>query len=285
MLNQLDILIGFAVVMAVVSLLITLITQMVSAALGLRGKYLADALEAMIHKIDPTIGEDLHGLGKDLARWILTHPVLSDSLLLSRPMFWDNWPIIGWIRERWKTASAIRSDELFQVLQDVAGTTPEKALNRLQELRAIAGKAWAAVSHDGNKSKDDEANRAKRASLAEELKEQAREKRDQEQKAMEQAQAAVEAPPSPAIEQQTAGKFDWVQALQSATKQRIQAVEIADKAGASVDDLKSAKRFANEMSMRAAAANVLFRLYRRPEASESASPAIDLSAIQKLINK
>ena len=287
MLNQLDILIGFAVVMAVVSLLITLVTQMVSAALGLRGKYLADALEVMIHKIDPTISEDIHGLGKDLARWILTHPVLSDSLLLSRPRFWDNWLIIGWIRERWKVASAIRSDELFQVLQDVAGTSPEKALIRLQELREIAAKAWSAVSHDRdkNKDKDDEAHRATRASHAEELKEQAREKYDLEKRAMDEAQVAVAAMPGSATEDQTAEKPDSLGALQWATKQRIQAVEIADKAAAGVDDLKRAKRFANEMSMRAAAASVLFRLYRRPEASKPASPMIDLSALQQLTSK
>src|SRR6266436_5213014 len=129
MLNQLDILIGFAVVMAVVSLLITLVTQMVSAALGLRGKYLAEALEAMIHKIDPTISEDIKDLGKNLAKWILSHPVLSDSLLLAGPRPWDNWPVVGWIRARWKVASAIRADELFKVLQDVSGTTPDKALH------------------------------------------------------------------------------------------------------------------------------------------------------------
>jgi hypothetical protein len=76
MLNQLDVLIGFAVVMAVVSLLITLVTQMVSAALGLRGKYLAEALEAMIHKIDPTISEEISDLGRNLAGWILTHPLV-----------------------------------------------------------------------------------------------------------------------------------------------------------------------------------------------------------------
>jgi hypothetical protein len=184
-------------------------------------------------------------------------------------------------------ASAIRSDELFQVLQDVAGTSPEKALIRLQELRAIAAKAWAGVSDDGdkNKNKDDEANRAKRATLARELKEQAREKQDLEQRGIEEAQVAIGAAPGSATEDHAAEKLDGLQAVQWVTKQRIQAVEIADKAAASVNDLKMAKRFANEMSMRAAAANVLFRLYRKPEASKPAAPAIDLSAVQQLIKK
>lgn len=78
MLKQLDTLIGFAVVMSVVSLLITIVTQTLSALLGLRGKNLADALEAMICMIAPTITSQS---AKDLVMKVLTHPVISDSVL------------------------------------------------------------------------------------------------------------------------------------------------------------------------------------------------------------
>ena len=53
MLQQLDTLKGFSVVMSIVSLLITIITQMISSLLGLRGSNLADGLEAMVYRIDP----------------------------------------------------------------------------------------------------------------------------------------------------------------------------------------------------------------------------------------
>jgi hypothetical protein len=75
MLRQLDTLIGFVVVMSIVSLMITIITQIVSSALGLRGQNLADALEAMIHKIDPEIGQHI---ANGLVNEVLTRPVISD---------------------------------------------------------------------------------------------------------------------------------------------------------------------------------------------------------------
>jgi hypothetical protein len=111
--EQLDTLIGFATVMSVVSLLITTITQMVSAALGLRGKNLTDALQAMFYKIDSTVNQQVGDLAKKLSDEVLTQGILSDSALSMS----KNWPTI------WKRASAIRHDELFMVLKDIAGTT------------------------------------------------------------------------------------------------------------------------------------------------------------------
>jgi hypothetical protein len=110
MLKQLDAFIGLVVVMSVLSLLITAATQLVSAVLGLRGKNLADALEAMIHKIDPEFDSQVRGLSRQLVDHILTHPVISDSALsMSAP--WTT---------TWKRASAIRSNELYEILQDIA---------------------------------------------------------------------------------------------------------------------------------------------------------------------
>ena len=106
MLKQLDILIGFAVVMSVVSLLITIITQIVSSLLGLRGRNLADALEAMAQRIDPDIDKEVKGLAKKLADQVLTHPAISDSALSIA----KKWPVT------WKRASAIRPDELLEIL-------------------------------------------------------------------------------------------------------------------------------------------------------------------------
>jgi hypothetical protein len=112
MLRQLDTLIGFVIVMLLASLLVTIITQIVSSALGLRGRNLADALVAMICKIDPDIKLQLATM---LIDKVLTHPVISDSVLSMSSK--KKWPI------GWKRATAIRPDELVQILKDIAGTT------------------------------------------------------------------------------------------------------------------------------------------------------------------
>ena len=76
MLNTIDTVIAFAVIMTVLSLLITLGVQMVSATLSLRGKNLANALALTFQTIDPSIGKYAHSL----AAQILRDPIFSDSL-------------------------------------------------------------------------------------------------------------------------------------------------------------------------------------------------------------
>jgi hypothetical protein len=77
MLNTLDTVIAFAVIMTVLSLLITIVVQMVSATLSLRGKNLANALALTFQTIDPNIGKHAYSL----AAQILRDPIFSDSLL------------------------------------------------------------------------------------------------------------------------------------------------------------------------------------------------------------
>ncbi len=286
MLNQLDILIGFAVVMAMVSLLITILTQMVSAALGLRGKYLADALEAMIHKIDPTISEQVDELGKDLAlgnklaRWVLTHPVLSDSLLLTRPRIWDKFPPLAWLRERWKIASAVRTDELFQVLQDIAGTSPDKAMARQQVLEKVANAARAAIG-----------NEQMRVQLSAEMSEIAQNTLAAEATAKQVAvDAATKAQFTPEPDAKVAAIQRAAHAnvvAQEAAKLRIQAMEIADKAEKAIKGVAQARRFADETAMRAAAARILAGLYVPAELDPAIPniPMIDASGAKQLLEK
>jgi hypothetical protein len=76
MLNTIDIAIAFAVIMTVLSLLITIVVQMVSTAFSLRGKNLANALALTFQTIDPKIGEHAHSL----AAQILRDPIFSDSV-------------------------------------------------------------------------------------------------------------------------------------------------------------------------------------------------------------
>jgi len=135
MLQQLDTLIGFAVVMSVVSLLITIITQMISSLLGLRGYNLADALEAMLQKIVP----DLDGkIRKQLVDHVLTRPMLSDSMLSMSENSWDKIPVLAWFRKRWKRASAIRPEEVLEALKDVAKVAPDQAKAQLDALQKAA---------------------------------------------------------------------------------------------------------------------------------------------------
>jgi hypothetical protein len=134
MLKQLDTLIGFAVVMLVVSLLITIVTQMVSSFLGLRGKNLADALRVMIFKIAPDVTPEN---AQALAKHVLTHCTISDSAMSMASKWWDKVPILKWLRQRWKTASAIRPEELYDLLREMksgvlanAGFNPAPASNQ-----------------------------------------------------------------------------------------------------------------------------------------------------------
>ena len=76
MLHTLDIVIGFALIMTVLSLFITILVQMVSTGLALRGKNLANALSLTFQTIDPKIGEQAHSL----AAQILRDPIFSDSI-------------------------------------------------------------------------------------------------------------------------------------------------------------------------------------------------------------
>ena len=66
MLSTLDTVIAFAVIMTVLSLLITIIVQMVSAAFSLRGKNLANALALTLQTVDLTIGGHAYSLAASI---------------------------------------------------------------------------------------------------------------------------------------------------------------------------------------------------------------------------
>ena len=99
--------------MAVASLLITIVTQMISTILGMRGRNLAAALEVMMVTLDPGIKVQFAGAAKRLANAVLTNPAISDSALSA------GWKWFLWLRR----ATAIRSDELISVLEQIAGTS------------------------------------------------------------------------------------------------------------------------------------------------------------------
>lgn len=75
MLQSLDTVIGFVVIMTITSLFVTIVVQMCSAALSLRGKNLANALALTFQTIEPSLGKKAH----QLAARVLCDPLLSDS--------------------------------------------------------------------------------------------------------------------------------------------------------------------------------------------------------------
>lgn len=148
MLEKLDTLIAFAVVMLGVSLLITILTQIVSTALGLRGSNLLWGLETLFQELAP--GLEKAGLTPTaLAHEILRDPLISDSTF-SRvekmkwigPLvgFFCRMPLAGRLIDRWRHATAIRPDELVRMIQRKAADsgTPANISEALTQMLEAA---------------------------------------------------------------------------------------------------------------------------------------------------
>jgi len=113
-LEYLDTVIAFAVVMLGVSLLITILTQMVSALFGLRGTNLLWGLKTLFQSVDPRIATH--------AEAVLRDPLISDSAFSK----FKGLPVIGWLLKRWKLASALRPEELVRALSKVSADLKTK---------------------------------------------------------------------------------------------------------------------------------------------------------------
>jgi hypothetical protein len=109
MLAYLDTLIGFAVVMLGASLVITILTQMISALFSHRGANLRWGLETMFQNLPdcPLLKVNAVNIAKD----VLTHPLISDSIFSLKPK---------WLSDRIRLAKAIDPDELVVILKDLA---------------------------------------------------------------------------------------------------------------------------------------------------------------------
>ena len=105
MLDSLDTLIAFILIMLVVSLLITIAVQMAASLLNLRGLNLAYGLKRTFTVIVPDSDEN----AKKLVDFILTGQFLSDSFL-------PDWRVL----KPWRHATAIRPEEVFDAIQRIA---------------------------------------------------------------------------------------------------------------------------------------------------------------------
>jgi hypothetical protein len=142
MLVYLDTLIGFSVVMLLVSLLITILTQMVSALVNHRGSNLRWGLKTLFEHIDPALFPQLAANANRLAHEVLTHPLISDSWFSSleavRRLL--QIPVVKTVLGRIELASAIRPVELTNILRQLAASSAQPGL-----LKDLAAADWAAL--------------------------------------------------------------------------------------------------------------------------------------------
>jgi hypothetical protein len=119
-LERLDTIIAFLVILAGVSLLVTVLTQAISAFLGLRGTNLRWGIETLLTELDPS----LKAYAATITERVLHHRLISDSTLSMMGLK---------LLDRWKLATAIRKEELIEILQSLARPA------ELGELRESAG--------------------------------------------------------------------------------------------------------------------------------------------------
>ena len=127
MLAYLDTAIGFVVVMLVISLLITILTQMVSSLINHRGSNLLWGLKTIFANINPHAYPQLSAQAETVAREVLTHCLLSDSWFsgnLVAQWFAARIPLLDKLFKRFQLASAIRPSELAHILAHIASALP-----------------------------------------------------------------------------------------------------------------------------------------------------------------
>ena len=121
MLDSLDTLLAFTLIFTVVSLLITIVVQMITSFLNLRGRNLAWGIAEAFEAIAPGLEAKKDTGAKSLADHLLKDDLLSDSQI---------W--------KWTyRTNAVRADELFDLLHRIATgkktktgdkTTPEEEI-------------------------------------------------------------------------------------------------------------------------------------------------------------
>jgi hypothetical protein len=130
-LQYLDTIIAFSVVLLGLSLLITILNQMISTLFGYRGTNLLWGVEKVLTTIDPTLTDK----ARDMAHKVLTEPIISDSLF-SR---FKDVPILKTISSRWRIASAISAQDLVHGLKKIAADLQAQDPTTANALNAMLG--------------------------------------------------------------------------------------------------------------------------------------------------
>lgn len=145
MLDNLEMLIAFAVVMLGLSLIITILTQMMAALLGSRGTNLRWGLTQLLNAVHPEFARSTGAIVDK----VLTDSLATDSVFAR---FQTKAPLLS----RWRLASTIRVEEVVGILERLsAGTTPLPAGNEPpanytleQAMATMARDARAKAGHD-----------------------------------------------------------------------------------------------------------------------------------------
>jgi hypothetical protein len=142
MLLYLDTLIGFSVVMLLISLLITILTQMVSSLVNHRGSNLRWGLKTLFEHVDPALYPKLAANANRLAHEVLRHSLISDSWFseLKAVRWLQKVPVVNAVLGRAQLASAIRPAELTNILRQIAATSGKPGV--LEKLEDVD---WAAL--------------------------------------------------------------------------------------------------------------------------------------------
>jgi hypothetical protein len=133
MLESIDTLIAFTLIMLVVSLIITVCVQMMSGLINLRGRNLAKGLGEAFKTVVPGMDDR----AKALARHILQGPLISESSF-------KHWPPC------WRIATAVRPDEVFDAIHRIAigkREAPAEMVATARRLLAGLGVDEAALTH------------------------------------------------------------------------------------------------------------------------------------------
>src|SRR5207248_5708914 len=93
MFQHLDFVIAFVLLMLVVSLFITAATQVVVSLLGLRGANLRRSLVDLLETAYPD--QEARHWAKEIARRVLRHPTISDSIFSRFRLRADRLPLIS----------------------------------------------------------------------------------------------------------------------------------------------------------------------------------------------
>src|SRR5579883_1746844 len=149
MLTYLDTAIGFMVVMLAVSLLITTLTQMVSAMVNHRGSNLQWGLKTLFANIDPGKFPTIAKQADQLSREVLSHCLISDSWFSGNKVAEDlaeKHPLLKQWFNRFKLASAIRPSELANILSALAATKTLQATDAPADEAAVLKKVAQEIS-------------------------------------------------------------------------------------------------------------------------------------------
>ncbi len=134
MIQYLDTIIAFVVVMLGLSLLITLLNQTVSSFLSFRGANLRWGISTMLKELDPKLAAQ----AENIANKVLSGSVVSDSVLAGVKFEkLVKLPIIGKLIQRWQLASAIGPDTLVRVLTNLSDSNAPYAETLKKLLKEI----------------------------------------------------------------------------------------------------------------------------------------------------